>query len=71
MHQIKKFVKTETVLCIFSLLALISLFLVPPDAAYLDYIRFSTLAFILPHGRYGGFQENGLFAVSHSLSSAT
>ena len=64
MHQIKKFVKTETVLCIFSLLALISLFLVPPDAAYLDYIDFRTLAilfFIM--AVMAGFQENGLFAV--------
>ena len=64
MHQIKKFVKTETVLCIFSLLALISLFLVPPDAAYLDYIDFRTLAILFClMAVMAGFQENGLFAV--------
>lgn len=57
MHQIKKFVKAETVLCIFSLLALISLFPVPPDAAYLDYIDFRTLAILfclMPLGRFSG-----------------
>ena len=64
MHQIKKFVKTETVLCFFSLLALISLFLVPPDAAYLDYIDFRTLAILFClMAVMAGFQENGLFAV--------
>lgn len=46
MKQILAFFKEETVLCIACLLALLSAFIVPPDAAYASYIDFRTL-FIL------------------------
>lgn len=46
MKRVLAFFKQETVLCIACLLALVSAFIVPPDAAYASYIDFRTL-FIL------------------------
>ncbi len=46
MKRILTFFKQETVLCIACLLALISAFIIPPDADYASYIDFRTL-FIL------------------------
>ena len=64
MQQIKNFIKIETVLCISSILAILSLFLVPPDAAYIDYIDFRTLAILFClMAVMAGFQKNGLFAL--------
>lgn len=40
------FFKKETVLCIAAVLALISMFFVPPDAVYLGYIDFNVLAIL-------------------------
>ncbi len=45
-HKIINFVKNETVLCAASVLALLSMLLVPPSAAYLDYIDFRVLALL-------------------------
>lgn len=43
-RKIFAFFKKETVLCVALILALFSMFLVPPDRDYLDYIDFRTLA---------------------------
>lgn len=69
MYQIKDFIKKEMVLVISCLLAALSLFFVPPDAAYLDYIDFRTLAILFClMSVMAGFQENGLFSViAHSI----
>ncbi|MGN1205969.1 MAG: SLC13 family permease [Eubacterium sp.] len=64
MNQIKYFVKKETVLSISALLAVISLFLVPPDASYADYIDLRTLAILFClMAVMAGFQQNGLFSL--------
>lgn len=44
MKKIIGFIKKEAVLCISALAAVISMFFVPPSAAYIDYIDFSVLA---------------------------
>ena len=54
--------RRETVLCIAGILAVISLFLVPPSAAYLDYIDWDTLALLFAlMAVVKGFQKGGLF----------
>lgn len=47
MTKIKSFVKNEIVLIISFVLALISAFIVTPNAGYIDYIDFRTLALLL------------------------
>ncbi len=44
--SLTEFLKNETVLCIAILLAAISSFIVPPDAEYINYIDFRTLAIL-------------------------
>lgn len=44
--QLIAFLKKETILCIAAVLALLSLFLVPPDAGYAEYIDISTLGLL-------------------------
>ena len=39
-HTMIAFLKKETVLCVAWLLAIVSAFLIPPSAAYADYIDF-------------------------------
>ena len=46
MNKITHFFKSEPVLSIAWLLAFLTMFLVPPSAAYLDYIDFHTLALL-------------------------
>ena len=43
MEHVKAFVKKEAVLCISAVLAIVSMFFVPPDGAYIEYIDFRTL----------------------------
>ena len=44
--KIKQFVKQEIVLCVAAVLAVLSMFFVPPDAAYTGYIDLRTLAIL-------------------------
>ena len=44
--KIKQFVKQEIVLCVAAILAVLSMFFVPPDAAYIGYIDLRTLAIL-------------------------
>lgn len=46
-NRIKTFLKNEIVLVISFILAVVSVFFVPPSAAYADYIDFRTLALLL------------------------
>ena len=57
-----RFVKREAVLCIAVLLAVISMFFVPPNAGYADYIDWDTLALLFSlMAVMKGFQRTGLF----------
>ena len=47
LKQIKEFFAKETVLCVAALCAVATMFLVPPDAAYLHYIDFRVLCLLL------------------------
>ncbi len=56
------FFKKETVLCVAVLLALLSMFFVPPSAAYAAYIDWNTLALLFSlMAVIKGFQKAGLF----------
>ena len=56
------FFRRETVLCIAALLALISVFFVPPSAVYISYIDWDTLALLFSlMAVMKGFQKAGLF----------
>ena len=58
-----RFIKSEAVLCIAVLLAIISLFFVPPDEEYLGYIDYDTLALLFAlMAVMKGFQSAGLFS---------
>lgn len=49
--KVKDFFKKETVCCIAFLLAVVSMFFIPPSVNYFSYIDFRVLAlFILPDG---------------------
>ena len=45
-EKLKNFIKKEIVLCLSAFLALISMFFIRPDASYLSYIDFRTLAIL-------------------------
>lgn len=47
LSHIKTFIKKETVLCIAALCAIVTMFIVPPDAEYLHYIDFRVLCLLL------------------------
>ena len=72
-NKIINYFKTETVLCISAILAVISMFFVPPDAAYIDYIDFRTLALLFClMSVMVGFTEIGVFsALANSLLEKT
>ena len=45
----KEFVKKEAVLCLSALLAIISVFFVPPSIRYIDYIDLKTISLLKNH----------------------
>lgn len=71
MNRIKAFIKKEIVLVIAALLAIASAFLVPPCAAYADYIDFRVLALLFClMAVVAGFKKIGLFdAASDKLTA--
>ena len=61
-EKIKAFIKKETVLCIAALCAIATMFLVPPDGAYLHYIDFRVLCLLLClMAVVAGFKSVGAF----------
>lgn len=63
MERIKEFLKKETVLAAAAVLALVSVFFVPPSAAYLDYIDFRVLALLFClMAVMAGLREMGVFS---------
>ena len=69
MAAIRSFVRREPVLLIAALAALLSCFLVPPDAAYLNYLDWRTLALLYCLMTVvAGLRQAGLFAhLAHTL----
>lgn len=62
MHKLKKIIQKETVLSVASILAVLSMFLVHPDASYAGYIDFRTLAILFSLMTVmAGLQKQGLF----------
>jgi len=62
MKKIIHLLKEDTVLCVAWILAFLTMFLVPPSRAYLDYIDFHTLALLFAlMAVMAGFQGLGLF----------
>lgn len=60
--KIKTFVKKEAVLCISALCAVITMFLVPPSAEYIEYIDFRVLCLLFSlMGVVAGFKSVGAF----------
>lgn len=61
-YRVLTFLKNETVLCIAAVLAVISAFIVKPDAAYGGYIDVRTLALLFCLMTVmQGFQRTSLF----------
>ena len=69
MTAIRSFLKREPVLIISALAAVISCFLVPPDAEYIDYIDFRTLSLLYALMTVvAGLRKAGVFAaLAHTL----
>ena len=62
MQKIKKFVKKEIVLVVAVVLAVISMFIVPPDKEYLGYIDFHTIGVLFClMAVMAGLKEVGVF----------
>ena len=62
MKKILTFFKKETVLCVSLMLAAVSMFIVPPDKDYLEYIDFRTLAILFClMSVMAGLQKAGVF----------
>ena len=62
LQKITRFLKSEPVLSVAWVLAVLTMFLVPPSAAYLDYIDFHTLALLFAlMAVMAGLQALGLF----------
>ena len=62
MKQLKSFIQKETVLCIAALCAVVTMFLVPPDAQYLHYIDWRVLCLLLClMAVVAGFKSLGAF----------
>ena len=62
MEKIKAFIKKEVVLCVAAVLAVVSMFVVPPSLAYIDYIDFKTLVLLFCLMTVvAGWQKAGIF----------
>ncbi len=68
MNKLKEFFKSETVLCIATVLAIISMFIIPIDAGYVEYIDVKTLSLLFSlMVVMAGLQKQGVFT---ALASA-
>ncbi|MDE6742972.1 MAG: anion permease [Lachnospiraceae bacterium] len=63
-NRILEFIKKETILTIALLLAAVSMFIVPPSAAYADYIDWNTILLLFDlMAVVAGFQKLGVFSM--------
>lgn len=63
-NHILEFIKKETILVIALLLAAVSMFIVPPSAAYADYIDWNTILLLFDlMAVVAGFQKLGVFSM--------
>lgn len=63
-NRILEFIKKETILTIALLLAVVSMFIVPPSAAYADYIDWNTILLLFNlMAVVAGFQKLGVFSM--------
>lgn len=63
-NRILKFIKKETILTIALLLAVVSMFIIPPSAAYADYIDWNTILLLFNlMAVVAGFQKLGVFSL--------
>ncbi len=63
-NHILEFIKKETILTIALLLAAVSMFIVPPSAAYADYIDWNTILLLFNlMAVVAGFQKLGVFSM--------
>jgi len=71
MKKVKKFFRSQTVLAVSLVCALISIFIVPPSGEYLSYINFSTLILLFClMSAVAGFNNTGIFIkISSFLTS--
>lgn len=61
---IRDFIKKETILTVALLLAAVSMFLIPPSAAYMDYIDWNTIFLLFDlMAVVAGFQKLGVFSL--------
>jgi len=62
LKKIRAFIAKETVLCVAAICAVLTMFLIPPDKEYLDYIDFRVLCLLLClMAIVGGFKSVGTF----------
>lgn len=62
MNRIFAFIKKEVVLCVASVLAILSMFVIPPDISYIDYLDLRTLSLLFCLMTVmAGFQSLGMF----------
>lgn len=62
LKQIRKFFRSQTVLAVSLLCALVSMFIIPPSWEYLSYINFSTLILLFClMSAVAGFNDTGIF----------
>ena len=73
MKKITEFIKKETVLCISAILAIFSMFFVPPSPSYIDYIDLKTISLLFClMAVMAGLREAGVFsALANSLLERT
>lgn len=63
-NHILEFIKKETILTIALLLAVVSMFIIPPSAAYADYIDWNTILLLFNlMAVVAGFQKLGVFSM--------
>lgn len=69
MKKIVTFIKKETVLCVTTILAVLSMFFVSPDKEYLSYIDYSVLMILFSlMVVMAGYQQTGVFSdIAHAL----
>ena len=65
--KVSNFIKKETVFCISLVVAVISMFIIPPSSSYIGYINFSVLALLFClMSAIEGLKQSGIFSLTAS-----